>query len=137
MSSIDDALVARAAAFAGLTGLIGTQPDMRFYPADSAPPNATRPYVGYQQISPTDRAHAMGSDPGSVRARIQLTCWGDTSTNCRDVCDQVRACFSRFRGTIASVVIDDIFVDNEHDLGRETETRYYQRIIDLIVWHRE
>lgn len=137
MSTIDDALIARAAAFAGLTALIGTQPDMRLYPADSAPQGGVRPFVVYQQISPTDRAHAMGSDPGSVKARFQFTCWGDTDTSCRDVGDQVRACYSRFRGTISTIVIDDIFVDNEHDLGREPETRYYQRIVDLIVWHRE
>jgi uncharacterized protein DUF3168 len=133
--SIDDALVARAQGFATLTALIGSAP-MRLYPADAASQNVARPYVVYQLIS-GPRGHAMGADPGTVRARVQFTCWGDTSTDCRSVADQIRACYARFRGTISSVVIDEIFVDDEHDLGRNADTRYWQRIVDLIVMHRE
>lgn len=136
MSSIDDALVARAAAFGGLTALIGTLPNMRLYPADAASQNATRPYVTYQLIS-GPRAHAMGVDPGMVKARFQFTCWGDSSTDCRSVVDQVRACYSRFKGTISSVVIDDIYVENEQDLGRDADTHYWSRIVELVVPHRE
>lgn len=136
MSTIDEALVARAAAFAGLTGLIGAQPNMRFFPADAAIQSGSRPYVVYQLIS-APREHAMGVDPGMVRARFQLTCWGDTSTSARDAGDQVRLCFSRFRGTLVSVEILDVFVANEQDLGREPDTLYFRRFLDFIVWHRE
>jgi hypothetical protein len=135
VSTIDDALVARAAAYANITALIGTTP-VRFYPAGTASQNATRPYAIYQLIS-GPRAHAMGADPGMVRARFQLTAWGDTSTSCRDVGDQLRACFSRFRGTVLGVVIDDVFVENERDGSREPDSRYWSRLLDLIVWHRE
>lgn len=135
MSTIDDALVARAAAFAGLTALIGSAP-MRLYPIGAASQNSARPYVTYQLIS-GPRVHAMGSDPGVAHPRFQLSCWDDTSTGARNVADQVRACYSRFRGILLSVDILDVFVDDEHDLGREADTRYYQRAVDLTVWHRE
>jgi hypothetical protein len=135
MSTIDDALVARAQAH-GLGNLIGSGASMRFYPHDAAAQNAARPYATYQMIS-GPREHAMNSDPGMVRGRFQITSWGDTSTDARSVSDQVRACFSRFSGTVSSVVIDVIFVENEQDIGREEGSRYYGRSVDLIVWHRE
>lgn len=136
MSTIDDALIARAAATAGLTALIGAQPNMKLYPHDAVSQNATRPYVAYQLIS-GPREHAMGSDPGMVRARFQFTCWGDTDTSSRDVADQVRLCYSRFRGTLLGVEIMDVFLDNEHPLGRDPDTRFFRRALDFIVWHRE
>jgi hypothetical protein len=136
VSTIDDALIARAAAFAGLTGLIGIQPNMRLYPVDAVTQNADRPYATYQLISGPPE-HAMGSDPGMVRARFQFSCWGDTSTDARSVGDQVRAGYRRFRGTLLGVEILDVFVDNERDLGREPDTRLYHRVVDLIVWYRE
>ncbi|SRR6266704_3688994 len=132
MSSIDDALVTRGAAFGALTALIGA----RLYPIDAAPQNAVTPYVVYQQIS-GPRQHAMGSEPGVASPRFQFSCWGDTSTDARNVGDQVRACYSRFRGVVASVEILDMFVDNEIDLGLEPQTARFQRIVDFIVWHRE
>jgi hypothetical protein len=136
MSTIDDALVARAAAFGALTALIGSGANMRFFPAGAAPQNATRPFVTYQMVS-GPREHAMGADPGMVRGRFQLTAWDDTSTGARNVGDQLRACFSRFRGTVSSVVIDDIFVENEQDGSREPDSRYWSRLLDLVVWHGE
>lgn len=136
MSTIDDALVARAAAVAGLTALIGAQPNMRLYPADAVAQESTRPYLTYQLIS-GPRGHAMGSDPGTVTARFQFTCWADDSTSARGVTDQLMAGFRRVRGTISGVVIDDILVENEQDLGRNQDTRYWQRVVDLIVRYRE
>lgn len=135
MSTIDDALVARAAAFSGLTALIGSAP-MRLYPVDAATQNALRPYAIYQLIS-GPREHAMNADPGMVHARFQFSCWGDTSTDAKTLADQVRACYSRFRGILLGVELLDVFVDNEHDLGREPDTRLYHRAVDLTVWHRE
>jgi hypothetical protein len=135
VSTIDDALIARAAAYGNLTALIGTSP-MRLYAVDAATQNAARPYVTYQLIT-DPREHAMGSDPGMVRARFQLSCWGDASTDCRTVADQLRACYSRFRGTLLGVEILDVFVQGDPDLGRDPATRLYHRPVDLLVWHRE
>lgn len=136
MSTIDDALVARAATVPGLTGLIGTQPNMRLYPVDTASQNAARPYVTFQQISGPPE-HAMGADPGMVRARYQFDCWADTSTDALTLSDQVRAAFSRFRGTLLGVEILDILVADRRDMGRDADSRYYRRMVELFVYHRE
>jgi len=133
--SIDDAIVARAAAFGGLTALIGPQPAMRLYPT-MAPQNAVPPYVTYQQIS-GPRIHAMGVDPGVASPRFQFSVWGLTNTEAKTVALQVMACFSRWRGLIASVDVLDSFLENEVDLGRDDVALLHQRIVDFILWHRE
>jgi hypothetical protein len=135
VNTIDDAIVARAAAFSGLTGLIGAQPNMKLYPA-VAPQNAVAPYVTYQQIS-GPRIHAMGADPGVVNPRMQFTVWGRTNTEAKNVGLQVMLCFSRWRGIFATVDVMDSFLENELDLGLDVETKLHQRVIDFLMWHRE
>src|SRR6202165_5895011 len=100
MSTIDDAIITRAAATGALTALIGAQPNMRLYPPDSVPQNPTTPYVVYHLIG-APRVHAMGVDPGQVRSRFQFSCWADTNTDAKNVALQVMACFNRWRGIVA------------------------------------
>ncbi|MGH2670866.1 MAG: tail completion protein gp17, partial [bacterium] len=87
MATIDDAIIARAAAFTGLTALIGSQPNMRLYPV-LAPQNVTAPYLTYQQVS-GPRVHAMGTDPGVVNPRMQFSVWGRTNTEAKTIALQV------------------------------------------------
>lgn len=136
MSTIDDALIARAAATGGLTALIGAQPNMRFYPPDSAPQNPTLPYVAYHLIS-GPRVHAMGSDPGVAHPRFQFSCWGLTNADAKNLALQVMACFSRWRGIVATVDVLDAFLEDEHDMGRDAVTKRYHRAVDFLIWHRE
>lgn len=135
MSTIDDAIVARAGAFGGLTALIAAPPDMRLSPAN-APQNVDAPYVVYQQIS-GPRIHAMGADPGVVNPRMQFTVWGRTNTEAKTVGLQIMACFSRWRGVVLGVDVMDSFLENDVDLGLDPESRLHQRAIDFLMWHRE
>jgi hypothetical protein len=79
----------------------------------------------------------MGSDPGVVRARFQLTCWGDASTDCRTVADQLRACYSRFRGTLSGSRSWTSSSRAIRTWDAIPTTRLYHRPVDLLVWHRE
>jgi uncharacterized protein DUF3168 len=131
--SIDDAIYAKADSHAGLEALIGAPP--RLYPM-VAPQNAVTPYVTYQQIS-GPRVHAMGTDPGVASPRFQFSAWGATNTEAKTVALQLLACFSRWRGVMASVDVLDSLLENEADLGRDEEAQLHQRIMDFVIWHRE
>jgi hypothetical protein len=131
--SIDEAIYARADSHAGLEAVIGSPP--RLYPM-VAPQNATTPYATYQQIS-GPRVHAMGADPGVASPRFQFTAWGASNTEAKTVALQLMACFSRWRGVFASIEVMDSLLENEADLGQDEEAKLHQRIVDLVIWHRE
>lgn len=136
MSLIEDAVFARAAANAGLIALIGTNP-MRFWP-ELAVQDPPYPFCLYRQIS-APREHAMGSEPGIVHGRYQIDCYALTRTEAQDLAAAVRACFSRWRGATAGVVVQDTFIDNEQDTGAElvNSIAVHRRITDLIIHYAE
>ena len=134
MATIEDAIFTRGSTFAGLTALLGTNPT-RLYPTQ-APQNAVAPYVTYQMIS-DPREHAMGVDPGVAHPRFQFSPWAKTRTEAKAVTVQLIACYSRWRGIVASVDVLDSFLDNEGDVGLDDVVLLYQRFVDFLISHRE
>ena len=104
--SIKDAIYSRAQAYAGLTALIGT----RLYNTQ-APQNTSMPYVTYQIVS-GDRHHVMSRD-SLGQPRIQFDSYGTTRASAEDVNTQVVACFNRWKGTFATVVIKDTVIESD------------------------
>jgi hypothetical protein len=131
MSSLEAAIAARLKAVGGLTALVA----QRIYP-QALPDGATLPAVTYSRIS-TGHNSAMGSDAAAVRARVQVSCWGKKYGDAKDVQVEARKALQRFRGTSASTVIDDIFIEEERDLPREPVTGIYHCVTDVIAWFRE
>jgi len=129
--SIEDAIFTRGSTFGGLTALIGT----RIYPVQ-APQNAIAPYVTYQMIS-NPREHAMGADPGVAHPRFQFSPFATTRTAAKAITLQLIACYSRWRGVVASVDVLDSFLENEVDLGFDDTLLLYQRAVDFLISHRE
>lgn len=107
---IHDALYSRLSGFAGLTALVSTN----IFPRQ-LPQNVAYPACTYFKVS-GPRDSTMGSDSGIVHARFQVSSWGSTVTSAQDVAEQVRKALQRFRGTLASVVIQDIFIENEDEM---------------------
>lgn len=106
---IEKALVARAQAVPGVTNLIGSAP-MRLSP-NIVPRAYALPAAAYQLVSDV-RWEAMGVNAGIRRARVQVTCLADTYLAARDLAVAFDAAFNRYRGTSASVVIQDTRIEN-------------------------
>ena len=133
---IEEAIITRAAATAGLTALIGTSP-MRLHP-QLIPQDPTYPAVTYMCIS-APREVLMGSDPGIVMARYQFSAWGATYQAVRDLAEQLRLTFERWRGTVSSVTILDTFIEDTNDLPPEfvNGAVVRQRAVDFRIIYRE
>jgi hypothetical protein len=133
---IQEAIFTRAAAFAGLTAIIGTGPT-RLYPT-ILPEKPTLDAVVYHEIA-APREAAMGADPGLVHARYQFDSWSTTRLGARDLAEQVRLCFERWRGTVGAVVVQDTFIDNEQDVAPELVdgVLLHRKISDFIIHYRE
>lgn len=133
---MEEALYARLTAHAGLTALIAT----RVYPKQ-IPQGAALPAVVFERIA-ARRHHAMGADAGVATPRFRVTAWARAAAgksayeNVKDVAAQVRAALSRFRGTVAGVVIQDVLLEGETDISEpNTEIQGVAQSYD--VWHLE
>lgn len=125
----------RLLATAPVTALI----DDRIYPA-SAPQGAVYPFVTYQRIS-TPRFRAMGQDATVAQTRIQVNIYARTENNTayalsKQVAAAVRAALSRWRGTFASTVIQDCYIDNEQDL-EAPDTQVHGVALDILISYGE
>lgn len=124
MPSIEGALEARAAAFGGLTALIGTAPT-RFYPVDAAQ-GAPLPYITHHAISDPP-VHTMGADKES-QARVQLDIWASSWAIARQVRDQVLACYDRLVGTFGGTTITGSVCENRGTPVQPDDTSLLPRI---------
>ena len=101
MATIEDAIFTRASGFGGLAALVTN----RVYPR-RLPSGATLPAVTYGLIDDVE-PQAMGVGVGVTTARFQITAWAETFDGARDVGVQIRAAFKRWRGTVATIEVQD------------------------------
>jgi hypothetical protein len=133
---IEEAIVSQAGANAGLTALIGTNP-VRLHP-QMLPQDPLYPAVTYDCIS-SPREVLMGADPGLVTARWQFSAWSLNYQDVRDVAEQLRLAFERWRGTVGSVVVLDTLDWDAHDAPPElvNDVIVRQRISECRIIYRE
>lgn len=129
--SIEAAIIARVAATASLVTLVGT----RVSPI-VVPQSAALPAIAYQLVSDV-REEVMGVNAGIRRARVQLTILADTYASALAVSAAVETAFNRYRGTSASVVVQDCFIENtasglDPQSGQEAGEGTMSRTMDLL-----
>lgn len=132
---IDEAIFSRLSGFAGLTAKVSS----RIYPV-MLPQNPVYPAVTHFSIGGGETIHAMNSDPGVARAQWQVSAWGITVIDARDVMEQVRLALSRFRGTLNGTVIQDILADAPQErMPPELidGVLVFQFIRDFTIWYIE
>ncbi len=130
MARLEAAIYSVLSADLGLTALVST----RIYPL-LLPQNAILPALTYARVS-TERESAFVSDPGLSTARIQVDVWADTVASVQNVAEEVRGALHRYRGTIATVVIEESHIENEI-MMYEPETEIYHIVQDYMILHRE
>lgn len=79
----------------------------------------------------------MGVDKDTVESRLQVVSIATSASGARALADQVRLALKRFRGTVGSTVVDDVFLVNEFDRQFTDTPGVYQTLQDYMVWHRE
>lgn len=107
MADLEKGIEARFAAH-GLGALAGTPP--RVYNVKAAQQPSPLPYIVFTELT-VIRRHAMGVDTGVLETPVRVTTRAITLAEARLVDEQVRLCFSRFRGTVAGVVIQDTLIE--------------------------
>jgi hypothetical protein len=130
---IEEALFSYLSGHAGLTALVAN----RIYPL-VMPQGTTLPAVTFSKVS-GPRVHAMQQDAGLAYPRFQVSCWGATYKQAKEVAGQVRAALQDFKGTMGGpggVVVSGVFIQDENDLY-EPNTQIYHVALDFVIWHLE
>ena len=106
----------------------------RIYPLQ-IPSGTAFPNAVYQRVS-TRRDATLGGPNGQSLARLQLDVYAKTHLQARAIADAVRVALDGFRGTQSGVVIQDAYLENEHDLFDE-QTGIYRIILEFQIRFEE
>ncbi len=122
-------------AHAGTAALVAA----RIYPL-VMPQEPAYPCITYRRVA-SERMQGVQTDPGVVRARLQVTAWAETYDACKGLAEQIRLALERHgsavTGTaIAGVTVYDIFMGSEAD-AYEPELDKFAQAIDFTVVHAE
>lgn len=99
-----------------------------------APQNVTGSYVTCSPVSDT-RPSGGAADLGIVRVRVQFNSFAATETACLALDAQVYAAFIRYRGTSASLVIQDVFPEEAVEPFFDPTAKIWKRPRDFMVWY--
>ena len=128
--SIEDLIYTRMAADAGFGALAAD----RFYSVER-PANAVMPCAVSVRLSGVP-AHAMGSDPGNVRATFEITSYADRPAQARALGAAIKASLSRWRDSGSTPVVEDVFLDND-DEDYDPASGQFEFIQDFTVFYKE
>jgi len=111
----------------------------RVYPT-FVPQGVAMPAITYQRIVAV-RAHTIGSTDNMVPATYQINCWAETYGGARALSEVVRVALNNYTGTVNSVVIQAVQLNDEDDIpesiaGDDVLNRYGKRL-DFKVWFNE
>jgi hypothetical protein len=128
---IDTALFQRLTAFGGLTALIA----QRVYLSTLAE-KVTLPALVYSQVTGNGES-AFGVDSTLRHARYTLLAHASNPLDAKKVAKQARLAVQRYRGTLDTTVIQDIFIENDGTDFYDPQSRIYYCAVDIIIHYQE
>jgi hypothetical protein len=134
MAIIEKAVYARLAAVSGVTDLV---PASRIFPVRASTQNPTVPFIVYMNITNREDESLSGSN-GIAFAVFQIDIFSNVhqgSAGVFNVAEQVRSALSRFSGTVASIQVDDVLMQDRNSTY-ERETELYRVSMDTEWMYR-
>lgn len=114
---IDDAILVRLKAYAGLTALVG----QRIFP-NLVPQGQALPAVTFMTVSDI-KNHILTGQLALEQPMIQYTARATTKAAARAVANQIKAALNDFSGTLSGIVVQHIRLENEIQSADVDETK--------------
>ncbi len=128
--SLESAIKARLDGFAGLRAYVKNRNYAIRYPQETKLPATTFELLSERAV------HAMGSDANVKESRLRVNTFALEFSACREVDEQVRQALSRYRGTSAGTVVQDILEETVNDIFHpEVGSGVHQRARDFRVFY--
>ena len=125
MARIEEAVYSILSAATAVTDVVV----LRIYPS-FLPQDAALPAIVQERIS-TIRLSALSDDPDVSEARISISAMATSISVAHGLADNIRRAFHRYKGTAASVTIDDCWLENESSLYY-SDIEVYQQSLDYM-----
>jgi hypothetical protein len=106
----------------------------RIYPM-IIPQDAILPALCYERVS-TMRHFSMSQDPNIAQTSIDVTVVSSSLGVANTIAEAVRNCLNRHTGSHASMIIDDIWIEDEREYYFQ-DIFNYEMILSFGVLHRE
>lgn len=126
--AIEADIFARLTAHAGTAALVG----MRVYPS-IAPTNAVLPYIEYSRTSDAP-IEAMQGSTGLRTADFEVSCYAGSYTAMQALTAQVVSALSRYSGTPAVHLIQQILIESV-DTDYDTQAERHSADVSITVWY--
>lgn len=135
MSVIEEAVCKILKDAAGVAAIVST----RIYP-QVIPQGGTMPAITYQRIS-GPRLRSLAGASTLAHPRFQINCWATTYKGASQLEDAVRAAFDDYLGTVLSVGIQAVDLQDDGDMlevaEEQRDRRRFGRRMDFEIWHVE
>ena len=125
MARIEEAVYSILSAATAVTDVV----TLRIYPS-FLPQDAALPAIVQERIS-TIRLSALSDDPDVSEARITVSAMATSISVVHGLSDNIRKTFHRYKGTAASVAINDCWLENESSLYY-SDIEVYQQSLDYM-----
>ena len=106
----------------------------RYYSVEK-PADAPLPHAVGEVLSEV-RPQAMGSAPGNVQARLQVSSFATRPSGARALAATVRLSLHRWRNAVSSPVIEDVFLANAREFY-DAAAGAFVKEQDYLVFYRE
>ena len=126
---MEEAIINRLLATAGVTALVGT----RVYPGARTQGSAL-PALVFNRISGV-RDYTMTQASGLVESRVMVDVWAASYGAAKTLARAARAALSGISGTFSGIEIQGVFLDGERDsFEGEAPKRLFRVSMDFKVW---
>lgn len=109
-----------------VTALAGT----RIF-ANRLPDGATLEAIRMAEVGQT-HDHLMGADSGVIAERVQVDSYGNTVAEAKALGSAVKAALNRQSGTIGTIAVQDIAIENEMDMYEEDASQEGSRVYRVM-----
>lgn len=124
------ALAQRLLSATGVTALVGTRVEPLLLPD-----NASYPSVVYRTFD-REPTSTFADDVALSATSIEVESYGTTYASARATADAVKSALQRWSGTVAGIVVDHVFYEDE-TADYDSEARVFVISQDYRLWTRE
>ena len=128
--SIEKVIYSKLSGDSDVSALVAT----RIYPVN-LPQKPTYPAIVYTRIS-GERAYSLGGPSDLASPRFQIDCFASTYSAAKDLASKIRSAINGFRGTVAGVLVQGVFLENDNDIF-EDDFSVYRVSSDYFIHYKE
>lgn len=126
---------------AAIYTILTSDPDVSFLVSNRVYPSQQEQEVQYPSITyetlGNDSGQSFSGVSGLAARRIQMNCWSQDFDKLVELSEAARITLQAYRGTVATVEIQNVMFENLVDMPFNEDLEVYHRVMEFQIWHTE